>query len=99
MQDAFYVQSRVVQESLTNVRKHAQATAVQVTLHRSDDKVEVIVADNGKGFDPEYAANQTDTGIGLISMRERAELVRGTCTVRSSPGQGSQVLLSIPARG
>ncbi|MCH8185117.1 MAG: sensor histidine kinase [Chloroflexi bacterium] len=90
---------RVVQESLTNVRKHGEATSVQVTLRGWDDKLEVIVADNGKGFDPEQTATHPGTGIGLISMRERAELVGGSFTVKSNPGQGCQTVLRVPARG
>lgn len=90
---------RVVQESLTNVRKHAQATAVKVMVNRSDGHVEVTVSDDGRGFDPEKAATPAGLGIGLTSMRERAELVGGSFTVQSSPGQGCQTVLRIPARG
>ena len=88
---------RVVQESLTNVRRHAQATAVQVVLRGSDDSVEVTVSDNGQGFDLEKAAPPTGSGLGLTSMRERAELVGGSFTVKSNPGQGCQTILRIPA--
>jgi len=89
----------VVQESLTNVRRHARATAVQVTLLGSDDHLEVTVSDNGQGFDPEKAVTSTVKGIGLTSMRERAELVGGSFKVQSKPGQGCQTILRIPARG
>ena len=90
---------RVVQKSLTNVRRHAQATAVKVALRGSDDDVEVRVSDDGQGFDPEKAVTSTVKGIGLDSMRERAELVGGSFTGRSNPGQGCQTVLRIPARG
>ena len=89
---------RVVQESLNNVRRHAQATAVQVALRGSDDNVEVTVSDDGRGFDPAKVAPPGVKGIGLTSMRERAELVDGSFTVESNPGQGCQTILRVPAR-
>lgn len=89
---------RVVQESLTNVRKHAQATTVQVTLSVSGENLEVTVADDGQGFDTEKAAHSTTGGIGLASMKERAELVGGSFTVESNPGKGCRTVLRIPVR-
>ena len=89
---------RVVQESLTNVRKHARASAVQVSLRNSSDGVEVVVADDGNGFDAELVGAQATNGMGLTSMRERAELMRGTLTVQTSDGGGCQVALRMPAR-
>lgn len=90
---------RVVQESLTNVRRHSQATAVEVALRGSTEDVAVTVSDNGQGFAPEKAITALDQGIGLTSMRERAELVGGSFTVHSLPGQGCRTFLHIPARG
>ena len=89
---------RVVQESLTNVRRHAQATAVQVTLRGSDNIVEVMVSDDGQGFHPDKAVTSTVKGVGLNSMRERAELAGGSFTVQSTPGQGCETVLRIPVR-
>ena len=89
---------RVVQESLNNVRRHAQATAVQVDLLGSDNIVEVVVSDDGQGFHPAKAVTSTVKGIGLESMRERAELAGGSFTVQSTPGQGCETLLRIPVR-
>lgn len=88
---------RVVQESLTNVRKHAQATSVQVSLRETDGSMEVTVSDNGRGFDTE-APQPEGRGLGLTSMRERTELVGGSFTVQSSPGQGCRTVLRIPVR-
>ena len=87
---------RVVQESLTNIRKHAQATAVQVDLRVSEHNLEVAVSDDGRGFDTEKAVHSTTGGIGLTSMRERAELVGGSFTIESNPGQGCRTVLRIP---
>jgi signal transduction histidine kinase len=90
---------RVVQESLTNVRKHSGATSVQVAMRRLDGSIEIAVSDDGRGFDSEATASRTDRGLGLTSMRERAELVGGTFTVTSRPGGGCRTVLRIPARG
>ena len=90
---------RVVQESLTNVRRHAQATVVQVALRGSDNIVEVVVSDDGQGFDPAKAVTSEVKGVGLNSMRERAELAGGSFTVQSTPGQGCETVLRIPVRG
>ena len=90
---------RVVQESLTNVRKHSQASAVQVELRTSDGMVEAEVVDDGQGFDPSSVVTSAEKGLGLTSMRERAELAGGSFTVQSNPGQGCRTLVSIPARG
>ena len=87
---------RVLQESLTNIAKHAQATQVEATLEREEDEVVLTVHDNGKGFDP--AGGRKPGSFGLVGLRERAYLVGGDVAVRSSPGQGTTVELKIPAR-
>ena len=88
---------RIVQEALTNVVKHAHATAVSVVLQRSPDEVVTIVEDNGRGFDPAgvEAATGPSKSIGLLGMSERAVLVGGTCHVESHPG-GTSVFVRIP---
>ena len=90
---------RVIQESLTNVRKHSQASTVRVELRGSDDGLEVEVADDGQGFDPSTTVTSVEKGLGLTSMRERAELAGGSFAVQSNPGQGCRTLLRVPARG
>lgn len=90
---------RVVQESLTNVRKHSKAAAVRVELRVSDDGIEVEVADDGQGFDPSTTVTSAEKGLGLTSMRERAELAGGSFAVQSDPGHGCRTVLSVPARG
>ena len=90
---------RVIQESLTNVRKHSQAAIVRVELRVSDNELEVDVADDGQGFDPTSAVTSTKNGLGLTSMRGWAELAGGSFSVLSNPGQGCRTLLSVPARG
>ena len=88
---------RVLQEALSNVGKHAQATAVDVRIEAVAGTLRVSVEDNGRGFDPESAREFLRRGkVGLASMRERAELVGGTFTVRSSRGGGTVVMASLP---
>jgi signal transduction histidine kinase len=87
---------RVVQEALTNAVKHAEATSVEVTVRDADDAtIEIVVRDDGRGFDT--AAADTTAGFGLLGMRERVALVGGALDVTSSPG-GTEVRASIPCR-
>jgi signal transduction histidine kinase len=81
---------RILQEALYNVRKHAQATKVEVIFTFQEGRVKVMVRDNGIGFDQEKAMAERQH-LGLISMRERAENIGGTLTIESKPGRGSVV--------
>jgi signal transduction histidine kinase len=81
---------RVIQEALTNVRKHAHATRAVVHVEVSDGQVEFSIEDDGTGFDLSQAALD-DGGFGLHAMRERMTLVGGTLTVKSQPGKGTRV--------
>jgi signal transduction histidine kinase len=82
---------RATQEALTNVRKHSGAERVEVTLCYGDTGAELVVRDDGRGFDPEQAG-----GFGLPGMRARAEQVGGSVDVESSPGRGSMVRVRVP---
>jgi len=84
---------RVAQEALANVRKHARATEVTLTLSYMDDLVVLDIQDNGVGFATE---REPGPGIGLHAMWERAEPLGGTLTVESSPGEGTTVVIEIP---
>jgi len=88
---------RLIQEALTNVRKHAGARAATVTL-MSDGSghLQVVVADDGQGFLPGPPRNGTAGPLGLTSMRERVEALGGTFQVTSQPGAGTQVTATIP---
>jgi len=88
---------RIVQEALTNISKHAQASAVNVVLQRHPQEVVTIVEDDGRGFDPASVGRDIgpDKPIGLLGMKERAVLVGGTCHVESQPGSTS-VFVRIP---
>jgi signal transduction histidine kinase len=84
---------RIVQEALTNVLKHAEATRVSVMLEYRYDELLVIVEDNGRGFQPEVERN----GLGLIGMNERVALVGGKLNIESAPGLGTTLATRIPA--
>lgn len=92
---------RIVQEALTNVARHAQAQWVIVLLERREDRMVVVVEDNGIGFDvtaSEAADLQSEAAgnLGLVGMRERAELLGGTLTIESDIGKGTSVILEAP---
>lgn len=87
---------RIIQEALSNVRKHARATEVTVGLAARDGQLRVIVADNGRGFDPARYERGEWPQFGLQTMRERAEAVGGRFQLRSAPGKGTSVTMSIP---
>jgi len=88
---------RVVQESLSNIGKHAGATRVDIRIEALSGTLLVEVTDDGRGFDPLEARDFLRAGkVGLASMRERAELAGGTFTIRSQPGEGTTVTASLP---
>jgi signal transduction histidine kinase len=88
---------RVLQEALQNVHKHANATTVGVVWQRSATSWALHVTDDGIGFDLVKAARR-EKSVGLLSMRERAELIGGSLQVQSMPGKGTAVTLLLPAR-
>ncbi|HKI67494.1 MAG TPA: sensor histidine kinase [Solirubrobacterales bacterium] len=89
--DAQLVLYRVAQEALTNAARHGEAGRIDVTLRRAADRVELEVSDDGRGF----AFEQSERGLGIGGMRERALLVGGELTIESRPGQGTTVKLHI----
>ena len=86
---------RVTQEVLTNVLKHARATRVDVVLEGTRDTVTLVIEDDGVGFD-QAAVDKSGTGIGMVSMRERAALINATLQVESAPGRGTTIYLRYP---
>jgi signal transduction histidine kinase len=85
---------RIVQEALTNAVRHAQAASVTVSV-LNNEKLEVIVDDDGIGFDPE-AQGSRGRRLGLTSMRDRASSLGGRLIITSSPGNGATVRLEVP---
>ena len=84
---------RLVQEALTNAGKHASATRVTVSVREHGGRVTIEVTDDGQGFDP----HQTDSGFGLVGMRERVSLLGGDLKIVSAPGRGATVRAVIPS--
>jgi two-component system sensor histidine kinase DegS len=88
---------RIIQEALTNVHKHARAKMAEVTMNLQPNRVSVTIKDDGQGFDvARTEANlHKNKNLGLLSMRERAELEKGTLEIRSQPGRGTEVKVEI----
>jgi PAS domain S-box-containing protein len=86
---------RTLQETLHNIVKYAEATAVTVRLHQMGDTLTMAVTDNGKGFDTNRPSSHP-RGLGLISLRERVSLLNGSLEIKSAPGEGTTVRSSLP---
>ncbi len=86
---------RVGQEAITNATKHAAASQLHVKLEFGEKRFRLLVTDNGNGFQTDNAKNR-DGGFGLVGMRERATELKGELTIRSEPGQGTEISLSLP---
>jgi signal transduction histidine kinase len=87
-----------MQEALTNVVKHAQATRVSVMLEYRYDELLVIVEDNGRGFEPKIPLTVKErNGLGLLGIHERVVLVGGKLNIESEPGSGATLAIRIPA--
>ena len=92
---------RLVQEALTNVLKHAEASQVSVIIERRADEVRLIVEDDGVGFSAPTAPSEPGNApqLGLIGMRERVVLLGGSLTIESAPGSGTTIFARIPLPG
>jgi signal transduction histidine kinase len=84
---------RLVQEAITNISKYARAGQVWVSLHLRDGQVEVLVRDDGVGFDP---AARPGSAYGLLGMRFRVEAERGSLALVSAPGRGTLIQVRLP---
>ena len=89
---------RIVQETLTNILKHAQAKYVSVVVESQQNILQITVEDDGKGFDMECLLNKAmaESQLGLVGMKERAAMVQGTLDIESTPGDGTVVFVRIP---
>jgi two-component system NarL family sensor kinase len=92
---------RILQEALKNVEKHARAGRVSVSLRKLAAFVELAIADDGVGFDPEHrpARRKKKGSLGLLGMRERAAYVDGVLEIKSTPGKGTAIHAQIPLTG
>lgn len=89
---------RLVQESLTNIARHARATHVVIEMIGLGEEIDIIIRDDGAGFDVEAweHALATRPSGGVVGMRERVRLMGGTLTIRSDPGRGTRVAATLP---
>jgi two-component system nitrate/nitrite sensor histidine kinase NarX len=87
---------RIVQEALSNIRKHAEATHAVISITKGDDAIIISVKDDGKGFDADILHNEDFTKIGLQNMKERANRIHSGLLIESSPQNGTEVTLRIP---
>jgi signal transduction histidine kinase len=85
---------RVVQEALTNIARHARATAVRVRLDCLPERIELAIADDGVGIPPGTIANPRS--LGLVGMRERAAALGADFRIEGGPGQGTTVRIILP---
>jgi signal transduction histidine kinase len=88
---------RIAQEAIANIRKHAAARRVEIFLETEGDGVRVRISDNGEGFDLSRMARPEPGHVGLLAMRERAELLGGQWTIESTPGVGTTIDYWLPA--
>lgn len=88
---------RIVQESLTNIVRHADASQVVVTLRKRGEQLDLLVEDNGAGLSVD--ALEKTRSFGLVGMRERALLLNGTLNISGLPGRGTKLEVSIPLQG
>ncbi len=89
---------RLVQEALNNVEKHAQAEHVKIKMEFNKDKIGIVIEDDGKGFDEKEIKDKINTKehYGLLGMKERLNLLNGTCNINSIIGRGTKLMVSIP---
>ncbi len=92
---------RIMQETLTNVVRHAEAGAVSVIIDWQSTCVRMIVADDGRGLGPKPMTEfpNVKKGMGLLGIRERVELIGGDLTVESAPGEGTTIVVEVPLDG
>ncbi len=87
---------RIIQEALSNILKHAEATKITITLTEKESYIYLFIGDNGKGFDPEIVRM---TSYGMKTMRERCEEIGGIFTIRSKKKEGTYIDIRIPVTG
>ena len=89
---------RTIQEALNNCKKHAEATRVSVKIEFLSNAINVVIDDNGKGFEPQIVRTKMiqNDHFGLLGMEERIVLLGGTWNLQSAPGQGTRIIARIP---
>ena len=87
---------RIIQEAFNNIAKHSKGDRVILSLENTPGGIALTIQDNGQGFDPEEARKRYRKGMGLSSMRERAELSGGTFSIESRMGKGTTLRMTWP---
>jgi signal transduction histidine kinase len=88
----------IVQETVNNAIKHAEADHITVTLQETDNAIETIIADDGTGFEVDAIMSNYESrgSLGMVNLQERTELVGGELSIESAPGEGTRITISIP---
>jgi signal transduction histidine kinase len=91
---------RIVQEAMTNIRKHAQASQVRIVARKKGGRVHFVVEDDGRGFSLQHikALKEEEKGLGLVSMEERVRVLGGSFEIRSQKKTGTRLSFMIPAK-
>ncbi len=99
-QDVQIIIYRILQEAITNIEKHAQASRVSVTIQRQEKMLSFSVEDDGRGFDVVEVAGKSTLvrGLGLTTMQERVRMLSGSIEVRSQKGKGTRIAFCVPAK-
>ena len=87
---------RIIQEFANNTIKHANATAIRITAYQKDQTIDLVVQDNGKGFDTKNQHAIANKSSGLLNMEERIKMLKGSFHIESSPGSGTKSTFTIP---
>ncbi|WMM26855.1 sensor histidine kinase [Tissierella sp. MB52-C2] len=90
---------RIIQEALSNIQKHSQAQSATIIIEKTLNKINLLIIDNGVGFNPDdykKGCNSISSGFGLMSIRERVELLNGKFNITSSSNVGTKISLSMP---
>lgn len=88
---------RIVQECISNTMKHSEATALRITASAANGMIELIVQDNGKGFDKLTLAKKAQRSFGLLNIEERVHYLKGRFELQTSPGKGTKYIFNLPA--
>jgi len=86
---------RIIQEALTNIRKHSQVTLARITFKSEGDRSTITIEDDGRGFDPRHAGQDGQQHFGLQTMKERANSVGGSLRVSSQPNRGTRIVIEL----
>lgn len=87
---------RIVQECVSNAIKHSEATAMRITATSANGTIELIVQDNGKGFDTHELAGKAHTSFGMLNIEERVNYLKGKFELQTSPGNGTKFIFTLP---